>query len=75
MAKHLVMDYTGHSTIEFDKADPKMLEEANARFMELVEEKKHTAATRKAGDSDYEVIKSPDQQQDETLFVPRLRGG
>ena len=75
MAKHLIMDQTGHSTINFDALDPEQLAEANARFMELVGEKKHAAFTRKAGETGGNQIKTPDQQQDETLFVPHKQGG
>lgn len=74
MAKHFVMDHTGHSTIEFDKLDPTQLKDANDRFEGLIKTG-HVAATRKAGETDYKVIKRPRQEQDETLFVPHMRGG
>lgn len=74
MAKHFVMDYTGHSTVEFDKLDPVELTTANDRFEALIKQG-HVAATRPAGGGDYSVIKDPSQQQDETLFVPHMRGG
>jgi hypothetical protein len=88
MAKHLVMDFTGHTTIEFDKTDPVALKEAMARFEALVGKPVvgkggrlagytggHTAATRKTGETDYTVIRDPSQQLDETLFVPHMKGG
>lgn len=75
MAKHLIMDHTGHTVIEFDKADDVAVQQAMDRFHQLVSEQKHTAATRKAGASDYTMIKSPEDQQDETLFIPQMRGG
>jgi hypothetical protein len=74
MAKHFVMDHTGHSTVEFDKLDPAQLKEANDRFEALIKEG-HVAAPRKTGSTEYDVIKDPSQQQDETLFVPHMRGG
>ena len=74
MAKHFVVDHTGHSTIEFDKSNTADLDASIARFNAL-KANGHVAATRKAGERDYTVIKSPDQEQDETLFVPQLRGG
>lgn len=74
MAKHFVMDHTGHSTIEFDKANTADLDASIARFNEL-RASGHAAATRKTGERDYTLIKSPDQEQDETLFVPQMRGG
>lgn len=75
MAKHLIMNHMGHEVIEFDKADDKAVAEAMARFHELVGEHKHTAATRKAGEADYTMIRNPEDQQDETLFIPQMRGG
>lgn len=73
--RHLLMDHTGHTTIDFDQADPQALADANKRFLELVGGQKHSAFTRKAGAGDYTQIRRPDQQRDETLFVPQLRGG
>lgn len=68
--KHFVMDATGHSEIvPADAAD------AAARFLELVQDKKHAAFTRKEGERDYHKIKNPEDQQDETLFVPAMKGG
>ena len=72
--KHFLMDHTGHSTIEIDKSNSVELEAAMARFAELTKSG-HVAATRKAGTTDYTVIKRADQQQDETLFVPQMKGG
>lgn len=74
MAKHLLMDSTGHSVIEFDKTNDAATKEAMERFNALIGSG-HTAATRKAGETDYTAIKRADQQQDETLFVPQMRGG
>ena len=72
--KHFIMDHTGHSTIEIDKNNSVELDAAMARFAELTS-KGHTAATRKTGETDYKVIKRASDQQDETLFVPQMRGG
>ena len=74
MAKHHVMDFTGHSTIEFDKANTVDLEAAMARFAELTGSG-HTAAVRKDGATDYTVVKTFDPTADETLFVPAMQGG
>ena len=70
--KFYVMDRTGHSTVEFK---PEETEAAMAKFMELVGEQKFTAATKKSGKSEYNVIKDPKDIEDETLFVPHLQGG
>ena len=69
--KFYVMDYSGHSTVEFK---PSETTEAMAKFNEIVATGS-TAATRKAGDKDYTVTKSFDPTADETLFVPRMQGG
>ena len=75
MAKLSIMDHTGHSTVDFDKANAVSTEAAMARFAELVDGAKYTAATRKAGAHDYDVIKRFDQVQDETLLMPPKQGG
>jgi hypothetical protein len=72
--KHLIMDATGHSTIEIDKSNIIDLDAAMKRFAELTGSG-HVAATRKAGEADYRVIKDASDQEDETLFVPQMRGG
>jgi len=69
--KFSIMDTTGHSTVEFTDEQKA---EADAKFRALIGEGK-TAATRKAGETDYKVIKDPAKIEDETLFVPQLRGG
>ena len=69
--KFYVMDYSGHSTVEFSKDETT---EAMAKFNEIVATGS-TAATRKAGDKYYTVTKSFDPTADETLFVPRMQGG
>jgi hypothetical protein len=73
MAKHHVMDSSGHSTIEFDKTNKADLDAAMARFVALTGDG-HVAAVRK-GEADYAIAKSFDPTADETLFVPHLVGG
>jgi hypothetical protein len=74
MAKHHIMDQSGHSTIEFDKANTVELDFAMARFKALTDGG-HAAATRKAGAKDYTVVKAFDPNADETLFVSPMKGG
>ena len=74
MAKHFVMDHTGHTTIEFDPSNTVELAEAMERFDQIVKNGGR-AATRQAGQSDYTAIKQFSQSQDETLFVPQYQGG
>ena len=74
MAKHLVLDATGHTTTEFDPSNTVDLGEALARWTALTSTG-HTAAVRKTGETDYTLTRSFDPTADETLFVPQLRGG
>ena len=76
MAKHRIMDHTGHSTVEFDKANPAELRAAMERFNALIGTG-HTPAVRKAGETDYKVPadKTFDPTADDTLFVPHYIGG
>ena len=69
--KFHIMDATGHSTIEFT-AEQKA--EAEAKFKALIDGGK-TAATRKAGATDYTVTRAFDPTADEALFIPHLKGG
>lgn len=75
MAKHEIMDHTGHSTIEFDKAKTADLDAAMKRFEELVGEKKMLAVTREPGDPHYTVAKTFRETKTETLFRPQMAGG
>lgn len=74
MAKHFVMDPSGHETIEFDVLDKTELEAAMDRF-EALTKSGHAAATRKTGERDYKVVKDFKDTEDETLFVPAMKGG
>jgi hypothetical protein len=73
--RFLILDSTGHTTMEFSNDDPG-IQEAMARFKALVEEEKNVAAV-KTGDTSARVIKSfgdikPD---DDVLFRRQLVGG
>jgi hypothetical protein len=69
--KFNIMDQTGHTTLEFT-AEQKA--EAQATFDRLLAEGK-IAGTRKAGETDYQKVKSFDQLADETTFTPARQGG
>lgn len=69
-----IMDQTGHSTLEFDKADPAQLEAAQAKFMELVGERKFTAAERTASGT-IQKVKGFNPDAAETVLIPQLVGG
>ena len=75
--KFYVMNRTGHTTIELSRSPtltPTQKAKADKLFAKMLAAGM-TAATRKAGTRDYTVIRDPNQVQDETLFVPRLKGG
>ena len=73
-----VMSLSGHDTLEYApktvSADDPEVQAAMVKFQELLLTG-YRAATRKAGERDYKVIKQFTQQQDETLFVPHMQGG
>lgn len=72
MLKLHIMDHTGHSMLEFT-AEQKS--EGFAMLEKLLAEGGKTLATRKTGESDYTVVKSPKQVQDEALLIPQRQGG
>jgi len=69
--KFSIMDATGHTTEQYAPAE---VARAMERFQALVAEGR-TAATRKEGSSEYSVVRTFDPTAEETLFVPRLKGG
>jgi hypothetical protein len=75
MARHFVMDHSGHSTVEFDPRNTVELSAAMERFKALTGDG-FTAAVRKEGERDYKVTRTFDPSADtETLFVPAMQGG
>jgi hypothetical protein len=68
-----IMDHTGHSTI--DVADEAARREAQATFDRLVGEQKYVAGTRKSGATDYRLIRSLGEADDEVLLHPQNFGG
>ena len=73
MATQVVMDHTGDSRHRFDPADAAAVAEAEERF-KMLTGFGFTAAKR-LGDGKNEVLKSFDPKAEETLFIPRLKGG
>jgi len=73
MATQTVMDHTGDTRHIFDLADLSALAEAERRFKELTGA--GFTAAKRLGDGKSEVLKSFDPTAEETLFIPRLRGG
>jgi hypothetical protein len=77
MARHIVMDSSGHSTFEFDPASLADLNEAELRFNRLVE--KGYVPAELTGDGTH-LVQPPNKRSfnpsiDETIFVPAIRGG
>ena len=73
MATQIVMDHTGDTRHQFDPADAAAVTEAERRFGELTGAG-FTAAKRLGGGKS-EVLRSFDPTAEETLFIPRLKGG
>ncbi len=73
MAKQFVMNATGDTRYEFDPTDAAAVAKASMRFKELTGAG-YTAAVRR-GSGASELIRDFDPSADETVFLPRLRGG
>jgi hypothetical protein len=73
MAVQIVMDHTGDTRHRFDPADARAVAQAEARFKELTGA--GFTAAKRLGDGKSEVVRSFDPTVEETLFIPRLRGG
>ena len=75
MAKHMLMDDTGHTTIEFSKLDPVALDAAMERFRHLTKDLSWRAGTRAKGETEFHLIRGFNETSDETLFFPAFKGG
>jgi hypothetical protein len=73
MATQIVMDHTGDSRHQFDPADAAAVAEAEDRF-KMLTGAGFTAAKR-TGSGASELIREFDPTVEETLFIPRLKGG
>jgi hypothetical protein len=73
MPTQIVMDHTGDSRHQFDAANQASIDEAEKRFKELTG-LGFTAAV-KTGPGESRVVRAFDPTAEETLFVPRLKGG
>ena len=74
MARLQIMDHTGHSTVDFSKADKVSLAEAEARFNELMERKFIASAPGKDG-APGTLLKSFDPDAETIIMNPPLQGG
>jgi hypothetical protein len=73
MAMQIVMDHTGDSRHQFDPADAAAVAEAEERF-KMLTGAGFTAAKR-LSEGKSEILKNFDPTAEETLFIPRLKGG
>jgi hypothetical protein len=73
MATQIVMDHTGDTRHQFDPANARSVAEAEERFKTLTGAGFTAAKRLDAGKS--EVLKTFDPTAEETLFIPRLKGG
>jgi hypothetical protein len=73
MATQIVMDHTGDTRHQFDPAGVRAVAEAERRFKELTGA--GFAAAKRLGEGKSEVLKSFDPTAEETLFIPRFKGG
>jgi hypothetical protein len=73
MARQIVMDRTGDTRHEFDPSDCEALAEAERRFKELTGA--GFTAAKRLGDGESELLRSFDPTAEETIFIPRLKGG
>ena len=77
MPRHIVMDPSGHSTIEFDRSNTTDLAEAERRFNKLVAKGFIPAESR--GEGKHHLPdrgeRKFDPDSEETIFIPALKGG
>ena len=73
MATQIVMDHTGDTRHEFDPTDRQALAEAERRFKQLTGA--GFTAAKRLGEGKSELLRSFDPAAEETVFIPRLRGG
>jgi hypothetical protein len=73
MATQIVMDHTGDTRHQFDPADVSAVAEAERRFSDLTGA--GFTAAKRLGEGKSEVLRSFDPTAEETLFIPRLKGG
>jgi hypothetical protein len=77
MARHIVMDPSGHSTFEFNPVNKSELAKAERRFKTLL--RKGYVPAYHGGEGKHRVPPQEDRTFDpsveETIFIPALRGG
>jgi hypothetical protein len=74
MGVQIVMDRTGDTRHEFDKADLEALARAERRFQELTSKGFRAVALGKDG-SPGTLMRNFDPNVEQSLFIPQLQGG
>jgi hypothetical protein len=69
-----VMDYSGHSTFEFDPRNDDQVKVAMERFNDLVKNQKMMASV-KTGDGERKLVREFDPAHEDVLFRPQMKGG
>jgi hypothetical protein len=67
------MDHTGDTRHQFDRGDAAAVAAAEARFKELTNA--GFIAAERTGPGQSKVVAKFDPAAEETLFIPRLKGG
>jgi hypothetical protein len=70
MRTQIVMDTSGDTRHQFDPDDPSAVAEAERRFREA-----GFTAAKRTGIGNSKLIREFDPTAQETVFIPRLRGG
>jgi hypothetical protein len=73
MRMQIVMDTSGDTRHQFDPDDPSAVAEAERRFTKLTGA--GFIAAKRTGIGASELIREFDPTAQETVFIPRLRGG
>jgi hypothetical protein len=73
MRMQIVMDTSGDTRHQFNPDDPSAVAEAERRFTKLTEA--GFIAAKRTGIGTSELIREFDPTAQETVFIPRLRGG
>lgn len=73
MPRQIVMDRTGDTCFDYKLSDAEAIAKAEQRFMELTGS--GFVAAEKTGQGTSKIVDSFNKDAEETLFMPRLKGG
>lgn len=75
MGKMLIMDHSGHETLEYDVKDKSSIEAAERRFKELTGVGFTAAEIEPGQKSSGKIVREFNPNANETLLMPRVVGG